>query len=123
MNQGNTVLTKSDHSSIEIIVRLIERMRFLPDSAKHVTNVPCESSNKRKALDSTSNLIQFQSVDGFYQSQNCSSSFEKAFQAKNINEVSFISSNIRGVYHVYTLYMVYTLYIVGITLFAYKIYF
>lgn len=95
VNQGKTVLNKLDYSTIEILVKQVEQMNFLPSSVKYVTNTPNENLNKQRdqtsyklqQLSSTSNLIQFQSADSFH-SQNCSSSFEKAFYAQNMNEVS-----------------------------------
>lgn len=93
VNQGKTVLNKPDYSSIEILVKQVKQMNFLPSSVKYVTNTPNKNlnkqdnqqSNKQQQLSPTSNLVQFQSAGSFY-SQNCSSSFEKAFYAQNINE-------------------------------------
>ena len=96
-NEGSTLLKRNDHLSIDIAVKPVENVKFLSTSVKYVTNVPNENlvnynqnegqKTASSLLTSTSNLVQFQSVNSFY-SQNCSSSFEKAFNEINNKEVT-----------------------------------
>lgn len=88
-NEGKAALKKQEHSLIEISVTPVDTMKFLPTSVKYVTNIPNENLSKfndlSSKLSSTSNLIQFQSVNGHY-SQNCSDSFENFINTQNIKE-------------------------------------
>jgi hypothetical protein len=91
LNEGKTVLKRHDHVSIDVVVKPIEHLKFMPTSAKYITNTPNENfanlqnTHKTSLLTSTSNLIQFQSANSFH-SQNCSDSFEKTFYELNYKE-------------------------------------
>ena len=101
-NEGSTLLKRNDHLSIDIGVRPVENFKFLSTSVKYVTNVPNENlvnqnqnSGQKTVLSlltQTSNIVQFQSVNSYY-SQNCSSSFEKAFYELNKKEVTVRKKN------------------------------